>query len=230
MRSVLLTTARGYPRPVRLSPGLCLLICAGLGGCATPLNGAEPRGNASLATPAEASTPLSLVPDRDDGPAPLLPALARRERTGNPWADCYRSFEPSDDPAADLIRLTAACAARARMVAVTPLHVANQGQDDPPERLTFGALRKRCYRAFAVGAPSVIDLDIAIKDPQGSLVAGDLSRDRWPIVPPRGPLCAPKSQRYTIEIGVAEGRGEYLFQVWGSTEAEDEDDADARPE
>jgi hypothetical protein len=147
-----------------------------------------------------------------------------RARTGNPLADCYGSFEPSADPSVDLALLTAACAARAGMVAITPIHFGAQRWDDPPERLTFLAHPRRCYRAFAVGAPSVIDLDVAIKDDQGNLLAGDVSRDRWPVVPPRGLLCARKSERYAIEISVAEGRGEYLFQIWGSPEEEEEED------
>ena len=173
---------------------------------------------------AGASTPDQGAADR----AISAENLVSRPRTGNPWADCYRDFQPSDDPAVDLARLTIACAARAGFTAVTPLHTGAQGQDDPPERLTFRAHRKRCYRAFAVGAPAVVDLDVAIKDEKGRLIAGDLSRDRWPIVPPRGPLCAPKGERYTVELSVAEGSGAYLLQLWGSPE-DDDDDEDSAP-
>jgi hypothetical protein len=210
---------------VRVGPGLCLLLGACLQGCASappegpasPLDGAPDAQRSAFA--AEAASPGA---DRDE---PAAANEARALRTGDPWVDCYRGFRPSDDPAVDLARLTAACAARAGMVVVTPIHLGHQDQHDPPERLTFRAHRKRCYRAFAVGAPSVIDLDVAIKDSKGNLLAADLSRDRFPVVPPRGPLCAAKSERLAIELGVAEGRGDYLFQLWGSPEEEEEEEA-----
>jgi hypothetical protein len=208
---------------VRVGPGLCLLLGVCLEGCAA----ASPEGPAS---PPDARRSFAA----DAAPSDLAlrePAALREERaprTGNLWIDCYRGFQPSDDPAVDLARLTAACAARAGMVAVTPIHLGRQDQDDPPERLTFRAHRKRCYRAFAVGAPQVIDLDVAIKDQKGNLLAADVSRDRFPVVPPRGPLCAPKSERLAIEISVAEGRGEYFFQLWGSPDEEEEEDAAGR--
>lgn len=210
---------------MHLRLGICLLLSAVLGGCASPLRGGEPSG--APTAPAAAGEAISSSQDQEDGAGPAgAPGAPRpRERTGIPWADCYRRFEPSDDPAVDLSRLTAVCAARAGMVAVTPIHAASQGEADPPERLTFGAMRKRCYRAFAVGAPSVLDLDVAIKDARGDLVAADLSRDRWSVVPPRGPLCPPKSQRLTVEIAVAEGSGDYLFQIWGTDEEEEQEEA-----
>jgi hypothetical protein len=217
----------GYPRRVHVGPGLCLLLGVGLGGCASaPTEEKASRlASASFSPRSSFAAEAALLdPDREE-PAATPEERAPRARTGNPWADCYRSFHPSDDPAVDLAILTAACAARAGMVAVTPIHLGAQDRDDPPERLLFLAHNKRCYRAFAVGAPSVIDLDIAIKDDQGALLAGDVSRDRWPVVPPRGPLCAPRSERYSIELGVADGRGEYLFQIWGSPEEEEEEEA-----
>ena len=210
---------------MRVGLGLCLLLSSG---CAS----APSEGPAASAAEARGSIAAEEAsPDRDGADPPAVPGRPLlRARTGNPWIDCYRTFQPSDDPAVDLAHLTSACAARAGMSAVTPVHIGTQGQDDPPERLAFRAHRKRCYRAFAVGAPSVIDLDVAIFDPQGVLVTGDISRDRWPVVPPRGPLCAPKGGRYTIEIGVAQGSGEYVFQVWGSQEDEDGEDQDDRAE
>lgn len=210
---------------MRVAPGLCLLLCSGLGGCAA----APPEGLIAPATSASDAREPTFVAEAaaSDQDVTAPDAVAPRARTGNPWADCYRHFQPTDDPAVDLARLTAACAARAGFTAVTPLHAGDQDRDDPPERLTFRVHSRRCYRAFAVGAPSVIDLDVAIKDEKGSLLAGDLSRDRWPVVPPRGPLCAPKGERYTVELGVAEGSGAYLFQVWGRPEDDDEEEDSA---
>jgi hypothetical protein len=148
-----------------------------------------------------------------DNPAPLA-------RTGNAWADCYRRFQPGDDPGADLARLGEACAAPAGFSPLGAPHAgAKQGAGDPPERLTF-PVHRGCYRAFAVGGLGVDDLDLAIYDAHGQIAAGDVSRDRWPVVPPRGPLCVEREGVYTVAVAVARGRGDYLLQLWGTTRVE----------
>ena len=137
-------------------------------------------------------------------------------RTGNVWADCYRRFQPSDDPAADLDRLGAACAAPGGLRPLgEPQAGAAQAAGDPPERFSF-RVRRGCYRAFAVGGAGVTDLDLVFYDPHGRLAAGDVSRDRWPVVPPRGPLCVEEEGVYTVSVAVARGRGEYVLQIWGA--------------
>lgn len=142
---------------------------------------------------------------------------ARAARTGNPWVDCYRRFEPTSDAVNDLERLGAACAARAGMRALGPIHDgAEQRGDGQPERFVFQARAGRCYRAFAVGGPGVEDLDLAVYGPDGKLAAADVSRDRWPVVPPRGPACADRDGLYTVAISVARGAGPYVVQVWGA--------------
>jgi len=153
------------------------------------------------------------LPASPEVPPPLA-------HTGNAWADCYGRFQPGDDPADDLARLGAACAAPAGLRPVGPVHAgAAQDAGDPPERLSF-RVRRGCYRAFAVGGAGVGDLDVAVYDPEGRLVAGDVSRDRWPVVPPRGPLCVEGGGVYTVAVAVARGRGDYLLQVWGGARPE----------
>jgi hypothetical protein len=163
------------------------------------------------------------APAPPEAPEPAPGAETREEaattplaRTGNVWADCYRRFQPGDDPGADIARLGESCAMPAGMRPVTPVHTGEQGEHDPPERLVFRARAGRCYRAFAVGAPGVSDLDVAVYDAGGALVTGDVSRDRWPVVPPRGPLCAPGDVVYTVAVGVTRGSGSFALQIWGT--------------
>ena len=121
-----------------------------------------------------------------------------------------------DSPAADLAALGEACAAPGGLRPVGDAYEgADQGEHDPPEHLAFRA-RRGCYRAFAVGGAGVGDLDVAFYDPEGHIAAGDVSRDRWPVVPPRGPLCVEREGVYTVAVSVARGRGSYLLQVWGT--------------
>lgn len=152
-----------------------------------------------------------------DAYVPVIEEPPPLARTGSAWSDCYRSFQPSADPESDLDRLAAACAGAAGMRALTPVHEGvEQGRRDPPERLHFRARRGHCYRAFAVGAPGVEDLDLAVYDARGQLTAADVSRDRWPVVPPLGPACAEEDGLFTIAVAVRRGRGPFVLQVWGS--------------
>ncbi len=108
-----------------------------------------------------------------------------------------------------------ACAAPAGMRPLALHQGAEQAAGGRPEHLSFHAHRG-CYRAFAVGGLGVGDLDVAVYDPEGRLAAGDVSRDRWPIVPPRGPLCIEGDGVYTVAVAVTQGRGDFVLQIWGT--------------
>lgn len=132
------------------------------------------------------------------------------------WSSCYRSFELSADPVSDLDRLGFACGAPRGLAPVAPVHVGSQKPEDPAERLVFRARKGRCYRVLAIGAAEVSDLDVAILAPDGRLVAADLSKDAWSVVPPRAPWCPEDEGPYAIDVSVANGEGSYALGVWGS--------------
>jgi hypothetical protein len=132
------------------------------------------------------------------------------------WSACYRSFQPSEDPVSDLDRLGFACGAPRGLAAVAPVHVGSQKADDEAERLVFRARKGRCYRVFAIGAAEVRDLDVSILAPDGRLVAADVSKDAWSVVPPRAPWCPEDEGPYAIDVSVADGEGSYALGVWGS--------------
>ncbi len=140
-----------------------------------------------------------------------------RGKLGGPWVSCYATFQPTGDARADLGRLAAGCGRPTGLAPITPVRTGEaQGREDPVERFTFQARGGRCYRFFAVASAEVGDLDVAVLGPDGRLAANDVSRDKWPVVPARGPLCVDDDGVYTIEVAVAEGTGSYALEVWGS--------------
>lgn len=142
---------------------------------------------------------------------------ASADRLGEPfWASCYQGFQLTEDPVSDLDRLGLACGAPRGLGAVSPVHVATQKAEEPAERLVFRARKGRCYRLFAVGAAGVRDLDVAILAPDGRLVAADLTKDAWSVVPPRGPWCPDEEGPFAIDISVPDGEGAYALGVWGT--------------
>lgn len=191
-------------------PALALVIC--FSGC-LPLP-PETRQAPPIETP-EAEAPAG-EGDLETRPFTREERAQSRGKLGGAWMRCYRAFRPTDDAPADLGRLTAACGPPNGMSAVTPVRVGElQAEDEPSERLTFRARGGRCYRFFAVGTPDVADLDLAVLDPDGRLAAADGSGDRFPVVPPRGPLCVERDGVYTVEAAVVRGSGTFVLQVWG---------------
>jgi len=139
------------------------------------------------------------------------------DRFGDPfWSACYKSFEPTADPVSDLDRLGFLCGAPRGYSSVAPIHTGTQQAEDPAERLVFRARKGRCYRLFAIGDGGVRDLDVAILAPDGRIVAADLSRDPWSVVPPRGPWCADEEGPFAIDVSVGDGQGAYALGIWGS--------------
>jgi hypothetical protein len=211
--------AAGYPARVRSLAGLVLLF-----GCGCASASAEPSAPSDRDRDADHAPAAAEPSNGDEREGPAARPLPRM-RTGDAWADCYRTFVPSEDPVADLSRLAQACAGRAHLVPATPVHTGSQREHDPSDRLALRAARGRCYRAFAVGAPSIVDLDVAIFDPSHNLISADISRDRWSVVPTLGPMCAPRGGLYTLEIAVTAGAGDYVAQVWGSPDPDEEEDS-----
>lgn len=139
------------------------------------------------------------------------------DRFGDPfWSACYRGFQPGEGPAADVERLAFMCSAPRGFRAVAPLHSASQKEDDRAERLVLRVRPGRCYRLFAVAGEGVRDLDVAILAPDGRLVAADLSKDAWSVVPPRAPWCPDEEGPFAIDVSVSDGEGAYVLGVWGS--------------
>ena len=58
------------------------------------------------------------------------------------------------------------------------------------------------------------ELDVLIMTLDGEPVAGDITHDAWPVVPPLGPACFVEPGPYVLEVSVFRGSGRYALQVW----------------
>jgi hypothetical protein len=174
-----------------------------LAGCPPPAETPSRPTDASAAPPSDAEFTADERAQSND-------------KLGGPWTGCYATYQPQGDPMQDLARLALACGRPTGLAPVTPARPGDaQGEGDAAERFAFRARAGRCYRVLAVGDSNVIDLDVAVIAPDGRLAAADVSHDRWPIVPPRGPLCVGVEGVYAIEAAVVRGSGRYALQVLG---------------
>ncbi len=99
---------------------------------------------------------------------------------------------------------------------ITKVLTQRQRERDPAQRYTFYVPAPgSCYRVYAAGDTGIYDLDLLLRGPDGDDLAGDLSHDAWPILPPQGPLCFDQPGLYLLEVSVFRGAGTYAVQVWG---------------
>jgi hypothetical protein len=151
-------------------------------------------------------------------PKTPLPAVsADSQEDASPWSKCYEFFIATGDPTVDIGLLGRECGSRNNQRAVTPVREGKQSESDAVDRFTFTAGGDgKCYRVFAVGERGVRDLDVQLVGPDGEMVASDMTKGPYPVVPAREPACLPRKGIYTVEVSVYRGSGRYAVQVWGN--------------
>jgi hypothetical protein len=171
----------------------------------TPI--AAPSSTASAGSPTIADD--AGLAEMPDVPTPLP------VRVGGPWVRCYGGFHPAGDPVKDVTRLSLLCGPENGMHRLSKRPIEGELREaGPAVAEAFDAHRGECYRVFAVGAPSVADLDVVVRSSRGSAVAADHVDDRWPVVQPDRPFCPLEDDRYTVEISAKKGSGRFAAEVW----------------
>ena len=127
---------------------------------------------------------------------------------------CYASFQPRTDPKSDVTRLAALCGPSTGMQRLLD---AREGEIEDSGLLRehrFSARAGECFRIFAVGQPSIEDLDVEVFGPNGRRLALDTGEDRWPVVQPDGPFCTFEAGEHRAEVRVQRGSGRYAIEIW----------------
>lgn len=98
---------------------------------------------------------------------------------------------------------------------ITEVTIGEQSERAPADRYTFFVPETgACFRIFATADRNVRDLDLLLRTPDGEAIAGDVTHDSWPIVPPEGPACFEQPGIYMLEVSVFRGAGRYALQVF----------------
>ncbi|MCA9644986.1 MAG: hypothetical protein KC492_30060 [Myxococcales bacterium] len=152
--------------------------------------------------------------------AEVQPATAKSSRTEPIWVRCTDGFKPTGLLENDIKRLGRDCAESLNMGPITPVIKASQSEQQPADVYTFYVPRAGdCFRVVSIGDSHIEDLDLLLRTPDGEPVAGDLTHDKFPVLPPYGPLCLDEPGLYLLEVSVFKGSGRYAVQVWGGEPA-----------
>ena len=197
------------------------------GGCAGGGQGAQAVAPTTSAPPAPSSSEvLPPLPDAYTSeiavdaaaptasawtPAPNEAGLALTDAPAPPPPPCWKGFVPTGNADADVATLGARCAQ-----GMNPLIPAVKQSFKAGESKSIPApLMPGCYRVIAVGGAGVKDVDLALKDASGKIIAADMTPDDvFPMIHPNKEFCAESMQFLTLVITVKKGAGDVAGGVW----------------
>jgi hypothetical protein len=90
-----------------------------------------------------------------------------------------------------------------------------QAASNAPQSFPFKAEANHCYRAYAVAASSIQDLDLLLKDGTGALAGEDSTDDPTPVVLENGAVCWKSADDATLVVSIGAGNGAYATEIWG---------------
>jgi hypothetical protein len=165
-----------------------------------------------MAADAMTDAPTASLDAGDGNPWAAVLASADAADTG-PAPACWKGFTATGVPEADVAELGNRCAVSQGMTPLIPpvKHTFKQGESKSiPVAIVPG-----CYRIIAVGGKGVKDVDLALKDNAGKIVAADLTPDDiFPMIHPNKEFCADSVQFLNLTISVKKGAGEVAGGVW----------------
>jgi hypothetical protein len=147
--------------------------------------------------------------------APGSASQKAERRTSPAWAPCHSGFKV--DPKADVT--TAVDQLAKGCIDTTKMHMldsfkGSQAAVNLPQSFAFHAEAGHCYRAYAVAASGIQDLDLLIKDSTGAVAGEDSTDDPTPVVQEDGAVCFKTADQASVVVSIGAGGGAYAVQVW----------------
>jgi hypothetical protein len=196
-------------------PASCLLLAVACGG------NSPPAADATSVTASHSSATPSGPASAGAGSATLNPAGSAgsqkaERRTNAAWVECHASFTVplSTDVGVAVDRMAKGCADTTRMHFIDAFK-GSQAANNPPQSFKFHADANHCYRAYAVAAGGITDLDLLIKDSDGAVAGEDSTDDPTPVTLEDGAVCFKAADDATIMVSIGGGAGAYGVQIWG---------------
>jgi hypothetical protein len=121
---------------------------------------------------------------------------------------------------ADYASLVAACGAPTGFAEyVHPVSGDLHGASDRTDRYAVKLAGGYCYRVFAAGDATIIDLNVRVRSASGTPVAADTTSASIAVAG-NTPFCVEKTEDYALDVEVnGPGFGSYEVGVWARPEA-----------
>jgi hypothetical protein len=167
---------------------------------------------AASAAPTETATATAVQPPP---PPPVQTSTVATMKRDPSWAACQQSFRATArDVGRDVAAMGKACEAVTKMKPSGKAMTGKQADENPPQSFPFDAKANHCYRAYAQSTEGIKDLDVAIKDSAGVVVAQDSTDSPSPVVLEDGAVCFGKDDKASVVVSVGMGKGAYAVQLW----------------
>ena len=197
-----------YPRRLSLLALTSLLVCGCGGGPAPAADATSVTASHSAAAPSSGGTAaLSAVAGS---------ASKKAERRTNPaWVPCHSGFtlDAKADVTSSVDQLAKGCMDTTKMHPVDSFK-GSQSAANLPQSFALHAEAGHCYRAYAVAALGITDLDLLIKDSTGAIAGEDSTDDPTPVVLEDGAICFKEADNASLTVSIGAGSGAYAVQVW----------------
>ncbi len=194
---------------------LAISLSSGCGGDTPKPVTPPPSGSGDAETTVAPLVPPVTAPKdgggaHDAGGWPTVAVVTDAAPDG-PAPACWKGFAPTGNPDTDVHDLAKRCAEGMTVVGTVFKHTFKTGEVKTiPIPVPPG-----CYRVIAVGGNGVKNVDLALKDGAGKVVAADMTpNDVFPMIHPNKEFCTESFQLLNFNIIVDKGAGEVAGGVW----------------
>ena len=164
--------------------------------------------------PATSLTP-SIASNNWVAPVPVSKSAVATQRRQPSWASCARSTK-GDDVGRNVAVMAKGCEAATGMKLVGSTLSGKQAAQDAPQPFPIDARANHCYRVYACGAAGIEDLDVAVRDSAGIVIAQDSTTEGSAAVPADGAVCFSQDDKASAVVSVGLGGGNYALEVWSN--------------
>jgi len=199
-----------------------LVVAAACGGRAV-------QAGAPTASKPDAGPPVAAADSGRGAPLPFstatvpMAAMPAPFQFGSKKADrklvagseaCVTGFRAAGDLAGEVQKLAKACSDKVKSRPLAAPWTGSQAQGAPAQSYKLKAEAGRCYRVYAVAAPSVTSLTVMVVDSAGAVAREARADEPRVALPDNGLLCFKSADDAAITVSVGGGEGAYAVQVW----------------
>jgi hypothetical protein len=129
-------------------------------------------------------------------------------------AACHAHVEAQQDLVAGVAAMAQACAQASRMHQIDQTVVGTKQAHETPFAIPVHVEADHCYRAFALAASSLLDLDVAFVDSLGRSAGGDETEGSVAVALEDGAVCFSQADDVTLSVSSRNGGGKFALQIW----------------